>query len=291
MLDPGPAMTPSQIRRANLGWIGIDVVDDRDQPWTGALNLTLADGTARSVGLSDEGAVTLENIEPGTVTIKFPEVTAKTHTVKQGECLSSIAHAYGFPSYKDIYNHADNADFRKKRPNPNLIFPGDEIEIPDYKAPPRSLETGKRHRIVVKQPLVKLRLLVRDSTGKSAAGCRYRLTVDSLDEEKTVPSNGIIEAVVPPSAEEGTLWVYWNGDDKPDPIQLAIGHLDPPDLPTGYQARLTNLGYRRGEFSGKPGRKTRLGLSDFQADEGLSVTGSVDDATSQQLVQRHDQES
>jgi N-acetylmuramoyl-L-alanine amidase len=290
--DQGPAMTPSQIRKALLGWIGIDVVDDRDKPWTGVLKLTLADGAEQSVGLSDEGSATLENIEPGTVTVNFPEVTAKTHTVKQGECLSSIAHAYGFPSYKDIYNHADNADFRKMRPNPNLIYPGDEIHIPDYKEPPRSLATGKRHRIVMKQPLVKLRLMVRDSTGKSAAGCRYRLTVDSLDEQKSVPSSGIIETVVPPSATQGTLWVYWNdGDQEPAPIELKIGHLDPPDLPTGYQARLTNLGYRRGEFSGKPGRRTRLALADFQRAEGLQVTGKADKDTCERLSKRHDQES
>jgi N-acetylmuramoyl-L-alanine amidase len=289
--DTGPAITPSQFRRMKLGWIIIEVVYESGDPWRGTLKLTMADGSEQSMQLPDDGVVNLENIEPGTVTVKFPEVSATIHTVAQGECLSSIAHAYGFPSYKSIYAHADNADLRAKRPNPNVIYPGDEIHIPDYKETPRSLATGQRHRIVMRCPSVKLRLRVRDSAGKSAAGCRYRLKVGELDEKNAVPASGIIEAVVPPSAKEGTLWVYWSGDDEPDPIQLAIGHLDPPDSPTGYQARLTNLGYRRGEFSGKPGRKTRLGLSDFQADEELTVTGGVDDATIQQLVKRHDQES
>jgi len=51
----------------------------------------------------------------------------------------------------------------------------------------------------------------------------------------------VIETVVPPCATQGTLRVYWNdGDQEPAPIELKIGHLDPPDLPTGYQARLTS---------------------------------------------------
>ena len=56
----------------------------------------------------------------------------RVHVVKQGECLSSIAHACGFASYKPVYEHADNADFRKKRPDPAVIFPGDEIAIRNH---------------------------------------------------------------------------------------------------------------------------------------------------------------
>ena len=213
--DTGPAITPSQFRRLKLGWIIIEVVYESGDPWRGTLKLTMADGAERTLQTPDDGVVNLENIEPGTVTVRFPEVAATIHTVAQGECLSSIAHAHGFPSYKSIYAHADNADLRAKRPNPNVIYPGDEVHIPDYKEAPHSLATGQRHRIVMKCPSVKLRLLVLDSAGKSAAGGRYRLKVGDLDEKKAVPANGIIEAVVSPSDKEGTLWVYWSGDDQP----------------------------------------------------------------------------
>ena len=53
----------------------------------------------------------------------------KTHTVKQGECLSSIAHRYGFKNAGLLYDHPDNEAFRKRRPDPAVIFPGDEIKI------------------------------------------------------------------------------------------------------------------------------------------------------------------
>jgi len=53
------------------------------------------------------------------------------HTVVQGEHLSSIAKKYGFSSYKTIWDHGQNADLKKKRQNPNVIFPGDRLFIPD----------------------------------------------------------------------------------------------------------------------------------------------------------------
>lgn len=52
------------------------------------------------------------------------------YTVRPGDTLSHIAAKHGFPSYRDIYEHPDNAAFRIKRPNPNLIYPGDALFIP-----------------------------------------------------------------------------------------------------------------------------------------------------------------
>lgn len=53
------------------------------------------------------------------------------HTVKRGENLSLIARKYGIRSWQEIYNHPSNATFRHQRPNPNLIHPGDQINIPE----------------------------------------------------------------------------------------------------------------------------------------------------------------
>ena len=53
------------------------------------------------------------------------------YTVAQGDCLSSIALHHGYADWRKIYNHADNADFRRLRPNPNCIYPGDSIYIPE----------------------------------------------------------------------------------------------------------------------------------------------------------------
>lgn len=52
------------------------------------------------------------------------------YTVKSGDTLSAIARKHGM-TWQDIYNHPTNEAFRQKRPNPNLIQPGDVIMIPD----------------------------------------------------------------------------------------------------------------------------------------------------------------
>jgi hypothetical protein len=57
---------------------------------------------------------------------------ADWHKIKQGETLSSIADQYGFLSYKTLYNDPQNAALRSKRPNLDILFPGDEIYIPEF---------------------------------------------------------------------------------------------------------------------------------------------------------------
>jgi pimeloyl-ACP methyl ester carboxylesterase len=59
---------------------------------------------------------------------------ASTYTVKPGENLSQIAARNGMTA-KALYEDPANAKLRAKRPNPNLILPGDPIVIPDKKQP------------------------------------------------------------------------------------------------------------------------------------------------------------
>lgn len=56
----------------------------------------------------------------------------RTHIVRAGESLALIAERYGFGAdWEAIYNAPDNAAFRRKRPNPMLIYAGDQVLIPD----------------------------------------------------------------------------------------------------------------------------------------------------------------
>jgi hypothetical protein len=60
----------------------------------------------------------------------LPGIMSTAYTVQRGDNLSVIAKRNGLRSWKEIYNDPENADFRRKRPNPNLIFPGDVVMIP-----------------------------------------------------------------------------------------------------------------------------------------------------------------
>ena len=52
------------------------------------------------------------------------------YIVKSGDTLTSIAKQHGLNSWRDIYDFPANVDFRRKRPNPDLIYPGDALLIP-----------------------------------------------------------------------------------------------------------------------------------------------------------------
>ena len=56
---------------------------------------------------------------------------AQTHVVQRGESLTAIARRYGFSSWREIYYHDSNSEFRRRRPNPNLIHPHDVLVIPN----------------------------------------------------------------------------------------------------------------------------------------------------------------
>src|SRR5437867_11905630 len=95
------------------------------------------------------------------------------HVVVQGECLSSIAKRYGFGKWRTFYDDPQNADFRKKRPNPNVIFPGDRIFIPDLDLRDEACATERRHKFEMKADKALLRLHLTDRRWQPLAFERY----------------------------------------------------------------------------------------------------------------------
>ena len=49
------------------------------------------------------------------------------YTVQRGDSLSLIARRFHIPRWQTIYNHPQNVDFKRRRPNPNLIYPGQRV--------------------------------------------------------------------------------------------------------------------------------------------------------------------
>lgn len=72
------------------------------------------------------------------------------HIVQKGECLSGIAWEHGFTNWRKIYDHPNNAQFRAERPNPDLIYPGDTLFIPEREAKHASLPTGQTKKLKLK---------------------------------------------------------------------------------------------------------------------------------------------
>jgi N-acetylmuramoyl-L-alanine amidase len=213
----------------------------------------------------------------------------KWYVVKQGDCLSSIAKKYGFTSWKVIYEHAENAGFRNKRPNPNTIFPGDRIFLPSPESKEISGATEALHRFKVHSSMTLLRLVLKDPDGEPFADKRYELIVGNTTHEDVTDSEGKLEQHVPADETQGRLLLYpEDSNDFTYKWNLHIGKLDPLETLTGVQARLHNLGFRCGKIDGILGPLTRGALCAFQKYYGLQETGAVDDTTLQELLEKHD---
>jgi hypothetical protein len=212
-----------------------------------------------------------------------------THVVKQGDCLLRIAVQYGFADWRTIYEHGDNADFRKKRPNPNVIFPGDKIAIPDKDEKALDVPSGAKHRFTVKLLHTMLRVLIKDENDEPLAGKQFELKLGGETYEGATNGEGILEQKVPETDEEGELTV-WATDDKEAARyfwNVRVGHLDPVEEVHGVQQRLNNLGFYCGDADGEMSEDLRLALRGFQDIAGIEKTGAIDDATRSKLVEMH----
>lgn len=216
---------------------------------------------------------------------------SKTHVVTQGECLSSIAHHYGFLDWHAIYDAQENAGFRKKRPNPNVIFPGDVLAIPDRTEKPMTIGTGKLHEFRAKVAKSKVAIALVD-----AGTHRYRLAVEgNLVSEGTTGPGAPIVASVSPDASEGELTVWPEDAESPEAagaraviFPVLIGHLDPAETTGGVQARLRHLGYYRGDVDGLNGPLTMAAIASFQEDNPpLDADGYCGPLTRPVLVEKH----
>jgi hypothetical protein len=209
-----------------------------------------------------------------------------THTVKQGETIASIAEDYSLADWRRIYDHPNNLEFRQKRPNPDLIYPGDEIFVPERELRVHSASTDQRHKFVLHRPKQWLQILVRDYNNKPLANTPYELKVGARRYKGETGADGLLQEEIEVTSSTGRLVV---GDLVFD---LSIGHLNPLNQTedqgvSGMQGRLRNLGYPVGPVNGVMGPETIRAIRFFQADERLPVTGELDRASRAKLVKVH----
>lgn len=212
---------------------------------------------------------------------------ATRHVVSQGECVASIAYRYGFADEKALHDHPANAEFKRKRPDPNVLHPGDEIVIPDRQLKTLTLATGTVHKIVVKIPKRKIQVRLEDDQGEPLTGRAFRLSwVNGKPITGKTGSDGIIRGEVPITVTTATL------KTGPTVRRLQLGGLNPMRETddggvTGVQARLANLGYGVGAVDGSCGPRTTAAIEEFQRHAGLAVTGTIDESLIAALEKAH----
>jgi N-acetylmuramoyl-L-alanine amidase len=210
------------------------------------------------------------------------------YVVKQGDHLSSIAQENGFSDYAVIWDHANNAELKKKRENPNVLFPGDVLFIPDREIREETRPTDQRHEFVLRKPVLRLRIVLEDLYEKPIAGAKCLLIVEGVSRDVTTDGNGKINEIIPPDAHQSVLVIRDPQTPFHDlPIPIKIGHLDPVEEPSGQAARLANLGYYLAPADQLDAVELESAVEEFQCDFHLKVDGICGPATQARLKQAH----
>ena len=200
------------------------------------------------------------------------------YKIKQGDCIERIAYNKGF-FWETLWNHPQNEGLKKKREEPNVLFPGDSLFIPEKTIKTESIDTEKLHRFRKKGIPSIIRMVLLDEDDEPLKNIKYILKIDGEIVSGKTDSEGKLSHPVNPNVKKGKLII---GEDK-DEYDLEIGHIDPISEINGIQNRLNNLGIFCGKIDGVLGPKTEEDIQEFQVAYGLEVTGKIDEQTKNKL--------
>ena len=205
-----------------------------------------------------------------------------THTVEQGEQLSGIAEQFGFQSIDTIWNHPNNAELKKLRKDPHILFPGDQVFIPDKTDKSDSAPTTKLSTFTINIQLLLLNLKLQDINGDPVASKPVTISVEgTVVPPPATDGAGKTSSVILKSSKNASLVL---GDLQ---FPLKIGHLDPIDKQSGQIARLNNLGYEAGDTETVDAEAFQSAVEEFQCDNKLPVNGVCDGTTQGKLKDVH----
>ncbi|MEP6901568.1 MAG: peptidoglycan-binding domain-containing protein [Actinomycetota bacterium] len=185
----------------------------------------------------------------------------------------SIAEKYGF-FWETLWNHPNNAELKKKREDPTILYPGDVVFVPEKRLKEVSEPTNQVHKFRVKNVPVKFSIRLLDDDDSPRANLNYILEIDGKEFTGMTDGNGAIRISIPPEAKKGKLILT----DENEEYDLYLGHLDPIEKISGVQARLKGLGYYNSETSQAVNPETEQAVKDFQEAYKLEPTGQIDDA-------------
>lgn len=208
----------------------------------------------------------------------------ETHVVRQGESVDSLAVRCGhLPD--TIWNAPENRDLKRVRKDPHILMPGDRLFVPPLEPKEVSVASGSLHRFTVQRPPARLNVQLVDA-GAPRANEPFVLVVDGNAELRgTTDGDGWVDVALPPLARAARLTV--GEGEAAVAYALTFRALDPVTEITGVQARLRNLGYREVPLDGQAGPAMTGALCAFQEANGLSVTGTTDQATRDKLLEKH----
>lgn len=211
----------------------------------------------------------------------------RPYVIRQGDYLTKLAARFAFDADR-IWSDEANAELRAKRPNREILHPGDVLRIPARGADGGRIAVGGTHTFRGTVPTTEVRLVLKRADGQLASGEAYRiegLPTDAEDAAGTTGDDGVVHFRAPVDLDSVRLVIESTASPRTSrTLVIRIGHMDPVDEPSGVRKRLQHLGFgSRLALWDEPLR--RAAIESFQRWRELPVTGEADDATKQALVE------
>ena len=209
----------------------------------------------------------------------------KPYVVRQGDYLTRLAHQMGFDA-DEVWNHARNETLRNARSNRDILHPGDVLHVPDTRPPGVDISSGGTQRFRGSPPRVDVRVVLHGDDGHALANKAFVAHGMGAPHHGTTDGDGLVSLKVPTSSREVRL-VF---DDPQRTYRLRIGEMDPASETSGVWKRLLHLGYLssfdvRGDDVNADA--VSAAIAAFQRARSIDVTGEIDDATRDALVDAH----
>ena len=202
------------------------------------------------------------------------------HSVQPGEHLVRIVAAEHVSSYRRVWDHSSNKDLASKRKNPNILLPGDVVNLPNPAPKTADAPTEKVSRFVATtEDKLDFRVVLLDENNQPMKSLKCQFLEEG--REATSDGSGMLERLeLFPSFELGVLRFDFREDVRLA-FAVAVGHLDPLDTPSGIQERLSNLGYYAGEigYADDDAMALKCAIEEFELENGLEPTGDPANAT------------
>lgn len=213
----------------------------------------------------------------------------RPYVIRQGDYLTKLAHMIGFNA-DATWNDEANRTFRERRPDPDILAPGDVLHVPaEPTATPHVLMPDSENEFKARLPKVKVSIVFRHE-GAPLEDAPYVL--EGLAKRVLGRSDrvGVVTFEVPVHVREVRVTFY----EKQLAFPVRVGDLDPIDETSGVQQRLMHLGFdgwALGEAAGLqrplPEDGDTSAIRAFQRTNALEETGEMDEMTRATLKKAH----
>jgi hypothetical protein len=302
----------AEVRARPRGYVVFEFVTPEALPVRGVrCEVLLGDGTFLTRIADGEGRLLLDNIPQGNVHLRLPDLDESswhpeagpapqpvdsrstiTHVVRKGECLARIAHQYGIRSWRKLWDDPKNEPLRRKRKDPNILLPGDEVVVSGRKVHEIVRATDETHRVIVPETKLCVRVRLHDLCWNPYAqleytfGYRHKGVLVERPGSAPTDDDGFIEERIPSDVTAFTVTLHPGKFELSFGVSSLLPALSEDDA-AGIRERLTGLGYASdSENAGNARQVPHDALAAFQAHklgrnepDGLPDTDTLDALT------------